>query len=298
MLICKSINPLYEERIVKMLPNSPNSNKVIIFDTTMRDGELTPGVQMNFGEKIAIAELLEKIGVDIIEVGYPGAAAKDFEEIWEISKLLKSSTICGLASAKADEIVMVAKAIAPASSGRIHTYTSVNLKNLAPQSQQQAIATIKESVSLARDYCDDVEWSAFDASRSDRDFLCRCVEAAIDSGATTVSIPDSLGVASPDEFSQLIAAIVNRVPNIDKAVISVHCHDDRGMAVENSIAALDSGARQIECSINGLGARKGNADLEELVREIIIHNYRADIDTSLLGAASDLVAQITKNETS
>ena len=153
--------------------------------------------------------------------------------------------ICGLASSKADEIIRVAEAIAPAESGRIHTYTPVNLKNLALPSQEEAIATIEESVSLARDNCDDVEWSAFDASRSDRDFLCRCIEAAIDSGATTVSIPDSLGVASPEEFSQLIAAIVNRVPNIDKAIISVHCHDDRGMAVENSIAALDSGARQI-----------------------------------------------------
>lgn len=278
--------------MVKMLPNG---NRVIIFDTTMRDGELTPGVQMNLGEKIAIAELLEKIGVDIIEVGYPGSFAKDFEEIWEISKRLKSSTVCGLASANADEIVRVAEAIAPASSGRIHTYTPVNLKNLALPNQDEAIAAIKESVSLARNYCADVEWSAFDASRSDRDFLCRCVEAAIDSGATTASIPDSLGVASPEEFSQLIAAIVNRVPNIDKAVISVHCHDDLGMAVENAIAALDSGARQIECSVNGLGARKGNADLAELVGKIKSQNkYRADIDISLLKTASDLVSQITK----
>lgn len=271
-----------------------DANRAIVFDTTMRDGELTPGVQMNLAEKIAIAQLLEEIGVDIIEVGYPGSFEKDFQEIWEISKRLKNATICGLASSKADEIIRVAEAIAPAESGRIHTYTPVNLKNLALPSQQKAIATIQESVSLARDNCDDVEWSAFDASRSDRDFLCRCIEAAIDSGATTVSIPDSLGVASPEEFSQLIAAIVNRVPNIDKAVISVHCHNDQGMAVENSIAALDSGARQIECSINGLGARKGNADLAELVRKIKSQNkYRLDIDASLLKSASALVSQIT-----
>ena len=159
-----------------------NSNRAIVFDTTMRDGELTPGVQMNLAEKIAIAQLLEEIGVDIIEVGYPGSFEKDFQEIWEISKRIKNATICGLASSKADEIIRVAEAIAPAESGRIHTYTPVNLKNLALPSQQEAIATIKESVSLARDNCDDVEWSAFDASRSDRplaaswpNFWCRRV---------------------------------------------------------------------------------------------------------------------------
>jgi 2-isopropylmalate synthase len=268
--------------------------KVIIFDTTLRDGELTPGVKMDVHQKMSIAKLLEEMQIDIIEVGYPGAFQKDFDEVFLISKQVKQSIVCGLASSKPEEIESVALAIQPAARGRINVYTPVNLKNQSQLSEEQTLELIKDSVNRARASCDDVEWSAFDAARSEPDFLCRAVEAAIKSGATTVSIPDSLGTSSPEEFSGLISMMINRVPNIDQALIAVHCHDDLGLAVENSIAALHRGARQIECSINGLGARKGNADLEKVVNAIApYHNYRVDIDQDLLSAASELVTQIT-----
>lgn len=273
---------------------SGNNHKVILFDTTMRDGELTPGVKMNLKEKIRIAQLLEAIGIDIIEVGYPGRYAKDFEEISQISQQIKTATICGLASGNPDEILAVAQAIKDAKQGRIHTYNSVNLNHQSGVIDEEVLSQIKDSVSLARNYCEDVEWSAFDATRSHPDFLCKSIETAITSGATTINIPDTLGLAQPQEFSQLINSIFNRVPNIDKAIVSVHCHNDLGLAVENSIAALHCGARQIECAINGLGARKGNADLAEVVMAILqSQTHRVDIDTSLIGSASELVSKIT-----
>jgi 2-isopropylmalate synthase len=273
---------------------SKNYHKVIIFDTTMRDGELTPGVKMNLPQKITISQLLEEMGIDIIEVGYPGSSQKDFDEVFNISKIIKSSTICGLASSNPNEIMTLAEAIKPAKRGRIHTYTPVNLKHQFKLSKEEVLATIKNSVSLARNYCDDVEWSAFDAPRSEPDFLCKSIETAINSGATTVSIPDSLGLASSEEFSQLLQMIFNRVPNIDRAVVSVHCHDDLGMAVDNSLIALSCGVRQIECAINGLGARKGNADLSKVVMEVLKHgNYQLEINTSLINKAAELIFKIT-----
>ncbi len=272
----------------------PSNNKVLIFDTTMRDGELTPGIKMNLQEKISIAQLLEAMGVDTIEVGYPGHYEKDFDEIFNISKLIENSTICGIASSNENEITSVAQAIKPAKRGRINTYTLVNLKNQSGISKEQELEKIKETVSFARNYCNDVQWSAFDATRSEPDFLCQAIEVAIKSGATTISIPDSMGVALPEEFSQLIQTILNRVPNIERAIVSVHCHDDLGMAVDNSIAALACGVRQIECSINGLGARKGNADLEKVVMEVVKQgNFPNKIDLSLIETASELVAKIT-----
>jgi 2-isopropylmalate synthase len=260
----------------------------------MRDGELTPGIKMNLQEKISIAQLLEAMGVDTIEVGYPGHYEKDFDEIFNISKLIENSTICGIASSNENEITSVAQAIKPAKRGRINTYTLVNLKNQSGISKEQELEKIKETVSFARNYCNDVQWSAFDATRSEPDFLCQAIEVAIKSGATTISIPDSMGVALPEEFSQLIQTILNRVPNIERAIVSVHCHDDLGMAVDNSIAALACGVRQIECSINGLGARKGNADLEKVVMEVVKQgNFPNKIDLSLIETASELVAKIT-----
>ncbi|MEH2461039.1 2-isopropylmalate synthase [Nostoc sp.] len=271
-----------------------NNNKLIIFDTTMRDGELMPGVKMNLQQKITISQLLEEMGVDIIEVGYPGSSQKDFDEVFNISKIIKKSTICGLASSNPNEILTLTEAIKPAIRGRIHTYTSVNIKNQSQLSKEEVLATIKESVSLARNYCDDVEWSAFDAPRSEPDFLCKSIETAIKSGANTISIPDSLGLASPEGFSQLLQIIFNRVPNIDQAVVSVHCHDDLGMAIDNSIIALSCGVRQIECAINGLGARKGNADFSKVVMEVLKQgNYQIDIDTSLMSKAAEFIFQIT-----
>ncbi len=273
---------------------SGNNHKVIIFDTTMRDGELTPGVKMNLEQKITISKLLEEMGVDIIEVAYPGSSQKDFDEVFNISKIIKNSTVCGLASSNSNEIITLAEAIKPAIRARIHTYTPVNLKNQSKLSKEEVLITIKESVSLARNYCDDVEWSAFDAPRSEPDFLCKSIETAIKSGATTVSIPDSLGLASPEEFSQLLQMIFNRVANIDRVVVSVHCHNDLGMAVDNSLIALSCGVRQIECAINGLGARKGNADFSEVVIEVLKQgNYQLEINTSLMSKAAELIFQIT-----
>ena len=263
----------------------------------MRDGELMPRIKFNLQEKIDVSQLLEEIGVDIIEVGYPGNSASDFDAVLQISQIINDSTICGLAGANTEEIISVAQAIKPAKSGRIHTYHNVNLPNKDKLRLEQELESIKNNISLARNHCGEVEWSAFDAPRSEADFLCKAIETAINSGATTISIPDSLGLSSPQEFSQLLEMVFNRVPNIDKAVVSVHCHNDLGKAVENSLTALNYGARQIECAINGLGARKGNADLAAVVGGIgNLENYQIDIDTSLIAQASDLVAQITNNQ--
>ncbi|NET04541.1 MAG: 2-isopropylmalate synthase [Symploca sp. SIO2B6] len=267
--------------------------KVTIFDTTMRDGELTPSVKMNINQKVSIAKLLEEMHVDVIEVGYPGVFKKDFDEIFTISKLIKESVICGLTNSTPEEITSLALALKPAVRGRINIYTPVNLKQQSELTAKQTLEVIKNSITLARNYCTDIEWSAFDAPRSDHDFLCGAIEIAIKSGATTINIPDSFGSLSPEKFSELITMIVNRVPNIEKATISVHCHDDLGLAVDNSIAALSCGATQIEVSINGLGARKGNADLAQVVMAIDnSQNYRVDINNSLLAKASQLVSQI------
>ena len=263
----------------------------------MRDGELMPGVKFQLHEKISISRLLEEMGVDVIEVAYPGNSTSDFNDVFEISKIISDSTICGLASANESEIISVAEAIKPAKKGRIHTYNNINIKNKDKLRLDQELETIKYSVSLARNHCGEVEWSAFDAPRSEPDFLCKAIETAINSGATTVSIPDSLGLSSPEEFSQLLQMIFNRVPNIDKVIVSVHCHDDLGKAVENSLISLNCGVRQIECAINGLGARKGNADLAAVVKGITnLENYQIDIDNSLIGEVADLVTQITNNE--
>jgi len=273
-----------------------NKNKVIIFDTTMRDGELMPGIKFNLQQKISISKLLEEMGVDVIEVGYPGNSSSDFEQVFQISKIIHNSTICGLAGANKEEIISVSQAIKPAKKSRIHTYNNINLKGKDKIRLEQELESVRSSVSLARNNCEEVEWSAFDAPRSEPDFLCKAIETAINSGATTINIPDSLGLASPEDFSQLLQMIFNRVPNIDKAVISVHCHNDLNKAVENSCISLNCGVRQIECAINGLGARKGNADLEAIVREVAnLENYQIDINTSLISKASNLVKQIINN---
>jgi 2-isopropylmalate synthase len=268
--------------------------RITLFDTTLRDGELTPGVKLDIPAKIRIAKLLEAMRVDVIEVGYPGARSQDFDAILMVSKQIKEATICGLASCKPDEIASVALALKPAARSRINIFTPVNLKNPARVEQEQTLAMIRDSIGLARGYRANVEWSAFDAARSERDFLCRAVEAAISAGATTVCIPDTMGTTSPERFTKLIVTLVNQVPNIDRAAIAVHCHDDQGLAVQSSMAALDAGARQIECALNGLGARKGNADLTAVVQSITqSQTYEVDIDPALLGPASELVAQIT-----
>jgi len=270
-----------------------SKSKVIIFDTTLRDSELMAGVKFDTQQKIQLAQMLAALGVDVIEAGYPGFFRKDYDALYMISKQIKETVICGLASSKPDEIVDVALAIKPALRGRIHIYTPFKHQKESG-SLADDLEVIQESIKLARTYCDDVEWSAFDALNLEADNLCRVVETAIKSGATTINIPDTFGEASLEVFVKQIDRLVQRVPNIDQATLSVHCHDDRGLAIANSIAVLDVGVRQIECTINGLGARKGNADLVAVVHAISEHpQFYTDIDAAGLAHASTLVHQMT-----
>ncbi|MBT3361477.1 MAG: 2-isopropylmalate synthase, partial [Rhodospirillales bacterium] len=245
-----------------------SSNHVYIFDTTLRDGEQSPGASMNLDEKLRIAQVLEEMGVDIIEAGFPIASEGDFQAVNEISKVVKNSVVCGLARATHGDIERAAEAIKPAKRGRIHTFIStspLHMKHKLQMEPEQVYQAVIDSVTYARNFTDDVEWSCEDGSRTEHDFMCRCVEAAIAAGATTINIPDTVGYALPNEFNATIEMLFNRVPNIDKAIISVHCHNDLGLAVANSLAAVGAGARQVECTINGLGERAGNAALEEVV---------------------------------
>jgi 2-isopropylmalate synthase len=274
----------------------PDHHQVLILDTTLRDGELTPAVRFDLQQKLEIARVLETLNVDILEVGYPGQYEKDFRDIFEISQQIHHSIVCGLARSQTSEILRVAQALELASRGRIHLYSNVRLPS--PIAEETVLAEIAQGVSLARNYCEDVQWSAFDATRSDRDFLCRAIAVAIDNGAKTIGIPDSLGVALPQDFSQLIQMLYNRVSHLDRAILSIHCHNDRGMAVENTLAALNCGARQIECTIDGLGARKGNTDLAKVVDSILKNTeYKTSISIDFLPKISTLVRQsINKNK--
>ena len=251
----------------------PNSGKerVVIFDTTLRDGEQSPGASMTLEEKIQVAELLDEMGVDIIEAGFPIASNGDFEAVSEIAKIVKNAVVCGLARAGAGDIDRAAEALVHAERKRIHTFIGTSPLHRQYQlqlDQDQVYDRVVSSVTRARNHTDDVEWSAMDATRTEHDFLCRVVEAAIKSGATTINIPDTVGYATPEEFRALIGMLRERVPGADKVVFSTHCHDDLGLAVANSLSGVIGGARQIECTINGLGERAGNAALEEVVMAI------------------------------
>jgi 2-isopropylmalate synthase len=280
--------------------SSKSNHRVIIFDTTLRDGEQSPGASMNLDEKIKIATLLEEMGVDVIEAGFPIASNGDFEAVREVAKLLKSASVCGLARAGRADIERAWEAVQHAARPRIHTFIStspLHMKyklQMEPEAVHQAVI---DSVSLARKLCPDVEWSCEDGSRSEHDFLCRTVESAIKAGARTINIPDTVGYAVPDEFAALIRMLFDRVPNIDLATISVHCHNDLGLAVANSLAAVGAGARQVECTINGLGERAGNASLEEIVMALRTRQDRmpfaTGIKTEYITRASRLVSAIT-----
>src|SRR6185295_1796823 len=275
-------------------------DRVVIFDTTLRDGEQCPGATMTFNEKLEVAELLDEMGVDIIEAGFPIASQGDFDSVQEISRRAQNSVICGLARAQAKDIDLCAEAIKPAKRGRIHTFIGTSPLHRKYQmgiDEAEVLERITQSVTRARGYTDNVEWSAMDATRTEHDFLCRCVEAAIKAGATTVNIPDTVGYATPDEFAGLIKMIIARVPGADGIVFSTHCHNDLGLAVANSLAGVGGGARQVECAVNGLGERAGNAALEEIVMAI---RTRADvmpfwtgIDTTMLTRVSKLVSRVT-----
>lgn len=274
--------------------------KVIIFDTTLRDGEQAPGATMNMEEKLLIAKTLEKMGVDVIEAGFPAASNGDFEAVNRIAKNIKNSVICGLARAKKSDIERTAEAVKPAAKPRIHTFlatSKIHMQFKLKMDEAQVLSAITESVSLARSLCPEVDWSPEDATRSDHDFLFKAIETAIKAGANTINIPDTVGYTTPEEYFALISAIKNNVANIDKAIISAHCHNDLGMAVANSLAAMQAGARQIECTINGIGERAGNAALEEIVMAIKtrgdFYKVETGIDTTMITRISKLVSSIT-----
>jgi 2-isopropylmalate synthase len=275
-------------------------NQVRIFDTTLRDGEQSPGASMTLEEKLKVALLLEEMGVDIIEAGFPIASNGDFEAVREISKVVKKSVVCGLARASQKDIDRAGEALKPAARPRIHTFIStspVHMKWKLQMEPERVYEAVVASVSHARRLTDDVEWSPEDATRTEHDFLCRCVEAAIKAGATTVNIPDTVGYAVPEEYFALIQMLKNRVPNIDQAVISTHCHNDLGLAVANSLAGVRAGARQVECAVNGIGERAGNAALEEIVMALKVRSdampYWTGIRTELISRASKLVSNVT-----
>jgi 2-isopropylmalate synthase len=276
------------------------TDRIIIFDTTLRDGEQSPGMSMNLEEKLLVAEALDAMGVDVIEAGFAMASNGDFESVHAIAKLIKNSVVCSLARAKAADIERAAEALKPAKQSRIHTFIStsdIHLKYQFRLSHDEVLTIIKDTVGLARKYTDNVEWSAMDATRSDKDYLCKAVETAIKAGATTVNIPDTVGYATPDDYGLLIKHLKDNVPNIDKAVISTHCQNDLGLATANSLAAIRNGARQIECTINGIGERAGNTALEEVVMAIKtrhdIYPFECNIDTTHLTRISRLVQSIT-----
>lgn len=266
---------------------------IIIFDTTLRDGEQSPGCSMNLEEKIRIARLLDDMGVDVIEAGFPIASQGDFEAVSEIAKVIKRATVCGLSRAIERDIDVAGEALQYAQNRRIHTFISTSPQHMRYQLQmdeEQVLESIVSSVTRAGRYTDNIEWSAMDATRSDWDYLCRAVETAIKAGATTINIPDTVGYAVPDEFRDLIQYLRNKVPNIDKAVLSVHCHNDLGLAVANSLAGVKGGARQIECTINGIGERAGNAALEEIVMALKTRAdqmpYDCSIDSTMITKVS------------
>ena len=275
-------------------------NRVIIFDTTLRDGEQSPGASMNLEEKVKIALALEEMGVDVIEAGFPIASNGDFDAVHAVAQVVKRSTIAGLARATKGDIERCAEAVRSAPRHRIHTFLStspLHMKHKLQMEPEAVLEKVRDSVAYARNLVEDVEWSAEDGSRTEHDFLCRCVEAAIASGATTINIPDTVGYAVPDEYAALIAMLVNRVPNIDKAILSVHCHNDLGLAVANSLAAVNAGARQIECTVNGLGERAGNAAMEEIVMALRTRHDRmpfvTGIKTENITRVSRMVSGIT-----
>ena len=276
------------------------TNRLIVFDTTLRDGEQSPGASMTADEKMRLARQLERLRVDVIEAGFPAASPGDFEAVQRIAEQVRETTICGLARANARDVSLAADAVKPAESPRIHTFIAtspIHMREKLRMSPDQVLEQAVLSVKQARNSTGDVEFSPEDAGRSDEDFLCQILEAVIDAGATTINIPDTVGYTMPNQFGELIANLMERIPNSDKAVFSVHCHNDLGLAVANSLAAVLKGARQVECTVNGLGERAGNASLEEIVMAVRTRQDFFDCDTNIdstqIVPASRLVSTIT-----
>ena len=277
-----------------------NKNELIIFDTTLRDGEQSPGAAMTKEEKIRIARQLEKLGVNVIEAGFAAASLGDFEAIHEIAKIIKTSTVCSLARASENDVRRAGEAIKPAASGRIHTFiatSKIHMENKLRMTEDEVLARAVQAVKWALEYTDDVEFSAEDAVRSEIDFLVRIFDAVIEAGAKTINVPDTVGYSIPAPWGERMATLISRVKNADKVIWSTHCHNDLGMAVANSLAAVMGGARQVECTINGLGERAGNASLEEIVMAVRtrrdIFNLETSIDSTQIVPTSKLVSTIT-----
>lgn len=276
------------------------TDKLIIFDTTLRDGEQSPGASMTKDEKVRIAKALERMRVDVIEAGFPIASTGDFEAVQAVAKAVKDSRICGLSRALDADIDRAGEALKLANASRIHTFIAtspIHMKMKLRMEPYQVIENAVRAVKRARQYTDDVEFSPEDAGRSETDFLCRILEAVIDAGASTLNIPDTVGYNLPHQFGSLISTLRERIPNADKAIFSVHCHNDLGLAVANSLSAVMNGARQVECTINGLGERAGNAALEEIVMAVRTRQDMfpcdTNIDTQHILSASRLVSGIT-----
>ncbi|WP_126974792.1 2-isopropylmalate synthase [Frigidibacter oleivorans] len=280
-------------------PAAADKDRVLIFDTTLRDGEQSPGATMTHAEKLEIAQLLDEMGVDIIEAGFPIASEGDFAAVSEIAKNARRSVICGLARANYKDIDRCWEAIRHARAPRIHTFigTSPLHRDITKLTQDEMVTRIHDTVTHARNLCDNVQWSPMDAIRTERDYLCRVVETAIKAGATTINIPDTVGYTLPTESGEIIAMLLERVPGADEVIFATHCHNDLGMATANSLAAVSAGARQIECTINGLGERAGNTALEEVVMALKVRRdlmpYRTGIDTTKIMGLSRRVAQVS-----
>ena len=275
-------------------------NYIKIFDTTLRDGEQSPGASMSLDEKLQIAEIFDEMGVDIIEAGFPIASNGDFESVKEVSKLIKNVQVCGLSRAGQKDIDRAAEALKFAKYPRIHTFIStspVHMQYKLQMKEDEVLDAINFSVSRARNLVEDVQWSAEDATRTDKDFLFKCVDMAINSGATTINIPDTVGYTTPEEYFEIISSLINNIPNADKVVFSTHCHNDLGLAVANSLSGVRAGARQIECTMNGIGERAGNAALEEIVMSMKVRNdileFESGVETTLFTRASKLVSSVT-----
>jgi 2-isopropylmalate synthase len=276
------------------------SDQLIIFDTTLRDGEQSPGASMTRDEKLRIARQLERMRVDVIEAGFPSASNGDFESVRAIAEAIQESTVCGLARANENDIRRAGEAIQPAARGRIHTFIAtspIHMEKKLRMQPDQVVEQAVKAIGWARQFTDDVEFSAEDAGRSELDFLCRIFEAVINAGAKTINVPDTVGYNVPEQYAATIRTLIERVPNSDKVIWSVHCHNDLGLAVANSLAAVRAGARQVECTINGLGERAGNAALEEIVMAVRtrrdVFSCDTRIDTTQIVPASKLVAGIT-----
>jgi 2-isopropylmalate synthase len=279
---------------------APDPDRVLIFDTTLRDGEQSPGCSMTQAEKLRVARALADLGVDVIEAGFPAASRGDFEAVNAVAREVQGPIICALARCTREDIEAAAKAVAPATNRRIHVFlatSAIHREFKLNMAQDEIVRRAVEGVKIARGFCDNVEFSPEDASRTELDFLARVVEATIEAGASTINIPDTVGYTVPDEFGELFRYLRQNVRGIDRVRLSVHCHDDLGMAVANSLTAVVAGARQIECTINGIGERAGNCSLEEVVMALATRsqffNLRTNVQTNRLYPTSRLISSIT-----